>query len=154
MKFEYLGKGNPEYCERVLRALPDWFGIESATLEYIKISRELPMIVASNEDGIAGFVSLKHHSPFTAEVYVMGVVPEHHRNGIGRRLLNEAEKILATKGTEFLQVKTVSADRSCAFYDKTRLFYQSYGFKEVEVFPTLWDEFNPCLLLIKTIPSA
>ena len=151
MKFDYLEVGNPDFCEEVLRALPDWFGIEESTLEYIHESKKLPMIVASDDDGIVGFVSLKHHSPFTAEVYVMGVMPKHHRHGFGKRLLVEAEQRLRQEGTEFLQVKTVSADRPCEFYDKTRLFYQSFGFREVEVFPTLWDEFNPCLLLIKSI---
>lgn len=36
-------------------------------------------------------------------------------------------------------------------YDKTNLFYISFGFKELEVFPTLWDEWNPCQIYIMNI---
>ena len=154
MKYEYLEQGNIEVCELVLRSVPDWFGIEEATLDYIKDSKEMPMVVAKEHGKPIGFVSLKKHSSYTTEVYVMGVIPEYHRKGIGKKLLIEAESILAKKGTEFLQVKTLSADRECEFYKKTRLFYKSFGFREVEVFPTLWGEDNPCQLLIKVVKSV
>ncbi|MBT4793414.1 MAG: GNAT family N-acetyltransferase [Halobacteriovoraceae bacterium] len=154
MKFEYLEKGNPEICDVILRSVPDWFGIEESTLDYINKSKELPMLAVTKNGKPIGFLSLKKHSPFTSEVYVMGVIPEYHRKGVGKKLLIEAEKVLAQNGVEFLQVKTVSADRECEFYRKTRLFYKSFGFKEVEVFPTLWDEHNPCQLLIKSIPKV
>jgi len=37
------------------------------------------------------------------------------------------------------------------YYQKTRLFYESMGFKPLGVFPLLWDECNPCLLLAKSV---
>ena len=153
MKFEYLERGNPEICEMVLRSVPDWFGIEESTVAYTNKSKELPMITVSENGKANGFLSLLQHSQYTFEVYVMGVVPEYHRKGVGKKLLIEAERVLAKNGIEFLQVKTVSADRECEFYRKTRLFYKSFGFREVEVFPTLWDEHNPCQLLIKKLPN-
>ena len=149
--YRYLESGDSSICEKVLRSLPDWFGIEESTVSYIEKSQELPMIIATDDDRPIGFLSLKKHSPFTSEVYVMGVIPQFHRYGVGKGLLIEAEKVLSQKDIDFLQVKTVSADRECEFYKKTRLFYKSFGFKEVEVFPTLWDESNPCQLLIKSI---
>ena len=149
----YLEKGSSAVCEKILRSLPDWFGIEQAIAAYIEESKALPMIVVNEGRAPVGFLSLKNHSAYTSEVYVMGVLPSYHRHGIGRLLLVEAEKNLASKGFEFLQVKTVSADRECDFYKKTRLFYKSFGFKEVEVFPTLWDVSNPCQLLIKSLPQ-
>ena len=151
MKFEYLEKGNPDVCEFVLRSVPEWFGLEESTLAYIKESKELPMLVATENGKTIGFLSLKEHSPYSAEVYVMGVIPAFHRKGVGKKLLIEAEKVLLIKNIEFLQVKTLSAERECEFYKKTRLFYKSFGFKELEVFPTLWDESNPCQLLIKVV---
>lgn len=36
-------------------------------------------------------------------------------------------------------------------YDQTNLFYQSLGFKEFEVFPTLWDDKNPCQVYVMTL---
>ena len=36
-------------------------------------------------------------------------------------------------------------------YDDTNRFYLSLGFQEFEVFPTLWDAWNPCQIYIMTI---
>ena len=81
----------------------------------------------------------------------MGVHPDFHRQSCGSKMLLQVEDNLKNQGIEFLQVKTLSEDRECEFYRKTRLFYESQGFKEVEVFPNLWDASNPCLLMIKSL---
>ena len=154
MQIDYLDSGDSNICEEVLRALPDWFGIESSTVSYIKKSPELPMLVAREDDATMGFVQLLKHSAYTSEIYVMGVKKEFHRRGVGSALVQEAENILGKQGFEFLQVKTVSDARDCPFYVETRKFYRAYGFRDVEVFPTLWDSFNPCLLLIKSIARS
>ena len=36
-------------------------------------------------------------------------------------------------------------------YDKTNLFYGALGFKEFEVFPTLWGERNPCQIYVMAL---
>ena len=36
-------------------------------------------------------------------------------------------------------------------YDRTNRFYLSLGFKELEVLPTLWDEWNPCQIYIMAL---
>ncbi|MDR0397389.1 MAG: hypothetical protein LBH66_08820 [Oscillospiraceae bacterium] len=54
------------------------------------------------------------------------------------------------KGYEFMEVKTVDAGVYDE-YDRTRLFYESMGFRKLEVLPAFWDEKNPCLALIKYI---
>ena len=36
-------------------------------------------------------------------------------------------------------------------YDKTNKFYISLGFKEFEIFPTLWDEWNPCQIYVMVL---
>ena len=153
MNIEFLEKGQPEITEKVLRSLPDWFGIEEATNAYINTSSKLPMFVAYKENSFVGFLSLKIHSEYAAEVYVMGVVPEFHRKGIGQALLEKAESWLNDKGVEFLQVKTLSEDRECDFYKKTLLFYQANGLRPLEVFSNLWDASNPCLLMVKSIKA-
>ena len=38
-----------------------------------------------------------------------------------------------------------------ADYDKTNLFYKSLGFREFELFPTLWDEHNPCQIYVMAV---
>ena len=52
---------------------------------------------------------------------------------------------------EYLTVKTLDESRECSSYEKTRLFYLKAGFKPLEVFPMLWDEYNPCLFMAKYI---
>jgi ribosomal protein S18 acetylase RimI-like enzyme len=93
------------------------------------------------------------HSRYAAEVYVMAVLPELHRQGIGRALLEHAEGMLAADGVEFLQVKTLAPSKPDEGYDKTRAFYEGNGFRALEEFPDLWDPGNPALQMIKAIPS-
>jgi ribosomal protein S18 acetylase RimI-like enzyme len=73
----------------------------------------------------------------------MAVLPELHRQGIGRALLGHAEAMLAADGVEFLQVKTLGPSKSDDGYDKTRAFYLAYGFRPLEEFPELWGPREP-----------
>lgn len=138
-------------CESILRALPQWFGIEDAIHHYTEVSQQMPTIVAHVDQHITGFMSIKHHSLFAAEIYVMGVYPQYHRKGIGKALISHAETYLRQNAFEFLQVKTLSSSHPDPNYARTRKFYESVGFRPLEEFPTLWDESNPCLLLIKSL---
>ena len=49
------------------------------------------------------------------------------------------------------QVKTLSATHPDVHYARTREFYLSIGFIELEEFPELWGSANPCLLMVKAI---
>ncbi len=80
----------------------------------------------------------------------MGVLKEYHRMGIGRSLFEMAKKEAKQQGYSFIQVKTVQMGRY-GIYGDTNRFYLSPGFKELEVFPTLWDECNPCQIYIMAI---
>jgi ribosomal protein S18 acetylase RimI-like enzyme len=93
-------------------------------------------------------------TPFAAEVYVMGVLPELHHRGIGRQMLDHVEHSLAVDGVEFLQVKTLSSSRPDDGYQRTRAFYFSCGFRPLEEFPTLWGPGNPALQMIKKVAST
>jgi ribosomal protein S18 acetylase RimI-like enzyme len=142
-------------CEPILRALPDWFGIEQAIVEYVNAINELPTFLAHDGDSSSkpfGFMSIKRHSPECAELYVLGVLASHHRQGVGRALLLHVEQWLINDGVRFVQVKTLSPSRPCIYYDATRRFYQSMGFVDLEEFKTLWGERNPCLMMIKALP--
>jgi ribosomal protein S18 acetylase RimI-like enzyme len=147
-----LGQG--PVCEAVLRALPEWFGIEEATVQYIHDVDELPTFVAFVDGRAVGFMSVMQHFPQAAELYVLGVLPEMHRQGIGQALLSAVEAYLREQGVEYLQVKTLSASHPDPGYAKTRVFYEAMGFRPLEEFPTLWDEANPCLLMVKTLADG
>ncbi|MBO4728038.1 MAG: hypothetical protein J5631_06440 [Spirochaetaceae bacterium] len=78
------------------------------------------------------------------------MLKECHRAGIGKKLFEKAREIARSEGFSFMQVKTVKMG-VYEDYDKTNLFYQALGFNELEVFPLLWDEANPCQVYIMSI---
>jgi len=144
-----------DICDKILRALPAWFGIEESIVDYVAGVQELepdkPFYAVIIEGAPVGFVSVKVHNSHTAEIYVMGILEEHHGCGIGKRLVETCEAFCIEHGMEFLTVKTLDESHPDVNYAKTRLFYQAVGFKPLEVFPLLWDEANPCLFLAKNL---
>ena len=143
-------------ARRVLEALPEWFGIEASREAYIRVCVDQPFFACYADGEAAGFLSLKETGQATAELAVMGVLPAFHRRGLGRALFDRAREYAAARGYSFLQVKTVQMGRY-EIYDRTNRFYLSLGFQEFEVFPTLWDERNPCQVYVMAIgpsPSA
>ena len=134
----------------ILEVLPDWFGIPESTEEYIVDSKGRPFFCAYSDDVPIGFLYLKETGRHTVELAVMGVLKQYHRQGIGRKLFAEAKIEAKRIGYSFIQVKTVQMGRY-GIYDDTNRFYLSLGFKELEVFPTLWDECNPCQIYIMAI---
>lgn len=131
----------------ILEALPEWFGIPEAREEYIQDSADQLFFAAFRDDSPAGFLCLKETGRETVELAVMGVRKEYHRLGIGKELFAAAKNCAFRKGYSFIQVKTVQMGRY-EEYDQTNMFYQSLGFKEFEVFPSLWGEENPCQIYV------
>ena len=80
----------------------------------------------------------------------MGVLKEYHRKGIGKALFESAKVASSELGYSFMQVKTVKMGKY-EDYDNTNRFYLSLGFKEFEIFPTLWDEWNPCQIYVMAL---
>ncbi len=145
----YLAMGSS--CEPILRALPDWFGIEEAIVQYVKDIDGLPTWLAMDGSETAGFLAIKKHTPYAAEILVMGVRLTQHRRGAGRALVLAAEQELRRQGVQFLQVKTLSASHPDENYARTRAFYFALGFRPLEEMPGLWGSANPCLLMVKSL---
>lgn len=140
-------------AKEILTKLPEWFGIPSSTDEYVENSGTLLMWVAYQELEAVGFLSLKIHNEFSAEIYVMGVTPIFHRQGIGKMLFQYAYEWCQNNKIEYLQVKTLDDSSDDPSYAKTRKFYYSMGFRPIECFKTLWDEWNPCLVMMQKVES-
>lgn len=136
-------------CKDILHALPEWFAVEESVADYARQAREMPFYVAFDAEKPVGFLAVKPHNAFTAEICVMGVLQDYHRQGVGAALVRQAERFCQDTGREFLTVKTLDASAHYAPYDQTRSFYRKMGFTPLEVFPLLWDEDNPCLFLAK-----
>lgn len=138
-------------CNTILRALPDWFGIESAIVAYVEEVQSMPFFAAFDDDKLVGFIAIKKHNPYTYEVYVMGVLQEYHRHGVGKKLIQFCESFCRDNEAEYLTVKTLDESRENESYEKTRQFYLAMGFRPLEVFPLLWDKENPCLFMAKCL---
>ena len=134
----------------ILEQLPEWFGLPESTNEYIQNGKSMPFWAYYEEKRSIGFIVLKETSNATAEIYVMGVLKEYHRNGIGRLLFEVFQEYAKDQEYQFLQVKTVKKGYYKE-YDMTNAFYEKLGFRELECFPMLWDEWNPCQVYVKYI---
>lgn len=133
----------------ILHQLPEWFGLPESTQEYIMKSKELPFWAYEEEEPM-GFIALKETSQYTAEIYVTGVLKASHGKGIGRTLFEAFQNYAKEYGYEYIQVKTVQKGHYKE-YDRTNAFYEKLGFRELECFPTLWDEWNPCQIYVKRV---
>ena len=134
----------------VLEGLTEWFEVEESREGYIHDCVDWTFLAAMDDDKVMGFLCLKETRNATVELAVMGVLKEYHRNGAGRKLVEKAKEVARAEGYEFMQVKTVKMG-VYEDYDRTNLFYISCGFKELEVFPLLWDEANPCQIYVMSL---
>ena len=90
-----------EISSSILEALPHWFGIQASRQEYINESSHFPFFAAMDESNPLGFISIKENNPYTAEIYVMGVLPDCHNQGIGRALVSSVLQWAKATGYEF-----------------------------------------------------
>lgn len=153
MRFELqpLTPAHVAACARILEDLPEWFGLEAARRQYIA---DLPAgegVAALAGGEVQGFLALRRHSPYAAEIHVMAVARAAHRLGLGRALVAHVEARLRAEGVEYLSVKTLGPSHPDEHYAATRAFYAALGFRPLEETTAFWGEENPCLLLVKRL---
>lgn len=140
-------------CERILRSLPEWFGIEEALVDYVADIASMDTWGAFEGDTMRGFITVRRHFERAGEVHVMGVDEAHHRRGIGKALLRAAEDWLAEQGVRWVQVKTLGPSHPDEGYARTRAFYEAHGYEPLEESESRWPG-NPCLQMIKPLPPG
>jgi GNAT superfamily N-acetyltransferase len=145
--------GEDAACEEILRSLPEWFGIEEALVQYVRDLSMLETFVAEGAGRLLGFIAVRSHNRFSAEVHVIAVRPDFHGHRLGRALLDHVEGRLRARSVEFLQVKTLGPSRPNEHYDRTRRFYEHMGFRPLEE-NHLWGSVNPCLIMVKHLAGA
>jgi len=143
--------GRAAITEAILRDLPDWFGIESATAAYIAAAGDLPMLAAVSDGATVGFLSLEQTTPAATDIHVIGVLHAWHRNGVGRLLIEAAADQARQAGARLLTVKTLSSRHDDPYYARTRRFYEAEGFLPVAELPEHWGPENPCLLMARVL---
>jgi ribosomal protein S18 acetylase RimI-like enzyme len=140
----------PEVVDALLRELPEWFGIDEAIEAYVARSAQLPTYTAVLDGEPVGVLVLEHHSDRVTELYVLATARRLHRRGIGRALIEAAERDLVRAGTAYVQVKTLGTSHPSPEYVATRRFYEALDYQGLEEYPadTLWPG-NPCLVMVK-----
>lgn len=138
-------------CEQILRDLPQWFGIESAIVEYAGDIKKMDTYLAELESDIAGFITLKYPDNVSAEIQVMAVKQAFHKQGVGKKLLAFTGRKLEATGVTTLFVKTLGPSHPDRHYFSTRAFYLSVGFAPVKEDYGVWGKETPCLIMEKTL---
>jgi ribosomal protein S18 acetylase RimI-like enzyme len=148
---------DPSSVERLLRLLPEWFGIESSIVSYVEDARYEETVLArpagAPQAPAIGALLLRTHFPEAAEIHLLAVEPAWHRQGVGSALVHHAEERLEARGVGVLSVKTLGPSSDSKAYAATRSFYEAIGFLRVEELRELWPG-NPCLLMVKALSQA
>ena len=112
----------------IAQSLPEWFTPGGMRLIRADL-RFQNGFVAVKERKLIGFVSFFVNQG-KAEIGWMGVHPECHRCGIGRKLLARLTQELRAAQVREVFVHTLGDAVEYEPYRKTRAFYTSMGFKE------------------------
>lgn len=140
------------YTRDILNSLSEWFGNPVALEEYVAQVADYPFIGGFDENGdCLGFFSLKIHYETTGEIFVCGIKKGFHGMGIGQSIYREAENFFKVNGCSRIIVKTLSDKVNYEPYEKTRKFYEKIGFIPLITLTEMWDEHNPCLIMLKTL---
>lgn len=141
----------PDHVRRILAGLPQWFGLPESNEEYVEKATTLTNVVARDGDEVVGICLLVRHNPQSAEIDLIAVPEERHRQGIGRRILEHVERELVAVGVRMLHVKTYGPSGASVEYERTREFYEGTGFIPLEERTDIWGPDNPCLILAKSL---
>lgn len=142
----------PSDVEKILRDLPEWFGIKETLIDYVDQAEKLPTYTVRTNDEVQGVCLIKRHSLHSAEIYLLAVRRGLHRRGLGRALMAATEQDMKTQGVELMQVKSLGSAHPSPEYAATRKFYEALGYRPLEEFDedTLWPG-NPCLVMVKAL---
>jgi ribosomal protein S18 acetylase RimI-like enzyme len=117
--------------EDLTTRLPEWFGQPESNRHYAEQAEILEAWAARIDGSARGLLLLKRHSAVSAEIYWLGVDPDHHRQGIGQALVGVIERRLRQVGLKYLFVMTLHPDDPYEPYRRTRAFYDRLGFELV-----------------------
>jgi GNAT superfamily N-acetyltransferase len=130
----------------VARALPGWInagGIEQMTRDF-QVHRGAVAVEGSGRG--VGFITWTLAEPGSVELTWLGVVPELHRAGVGRRLVAAIAETCRAEGIYAIHVSTLADTVAYEPYARTRSFYRALGFADYRVDPGSYDGDDRLLL--------
>lgn len=151
MHVDFWETGDAKICGQTLSDLPEWFGQADAVSMYAAHAQKNPMFSVRLGEEIVGYLSVADHFSVSCEIHSMAIKRDFHRTGCGSLLVESVKEYAEVRGFKFLTVKTLSESRTDENYAATRKFYLSVGFLPLEELKGLWDETNPCLMMIQAL---
>jgi N-acetylglutamate synthase-like GNAT family acetyltransferase len=139
-----------EACDRIVRALPDWFELEEGIREAAIAVRTQDGLVVEEDEAVVGFLTWNLPRTASAEITWMAVLPDSRRKGHGRALIEDLVSRLRADGVRWLFVKTLSDREPSTHYAETRAFYEAIGF-DAALDLDIWGPENPALLYVRDL---
>jgi N-acetylglutamate synthase-like GNAT family acetyltransferase len=140
---------DPDAVDRILRALPGWFSVEEAIVEYVADASRLDGYLATVDGETVGVALVDRRFQRLAELALLAVDPAWHRRGVGTELLSQVEADVTADGVSLLQVHTLGPTSQDEGYLQTRAFYTARGFAPLSRRVASWS--GPVLLLVKPL---
>jgi len=137
--------------EGLTTRLPEWFGQPKSNRHYAEQAEILEAWTARIDGSARGLLLLKRHSAVSAEIYWLGVDPDHHRQGLGRALVGAIEGRLRQEGLKYLFVMTLHPEDPYEPYRRTRAFYERLGFELVLTRDPPGSSSNPLAYYLKSL---
>lgn len=151
---------------------PDWLSSVEAARDVVLESLEpgrLSRVLVEAEHPVA-WASAVHQYGYVWELHPLVVAPSHRRRGIGRRLVQDLERLVAARGAMTLQLGTsdethrtnafgvdLYRDTAGAIAQLTALkehpldFYRAVGFTVIGLVPDAEGPGKPTILMAKRV---
>lgn len=130
VKLRRMAAGDYDTALNLARALPEFFNDQGIAEIAVDIRTEIGAVAVLDGE-LVGFVTWSS-SEALGRIGWIAVGRDHHRQGIGRRLLDFVESNLRQSGVTKLQVDTLGESVEYEPYDRTRSFYRSVGFTDLK----------------------
>ena len=115
----------------IAQALPAWFTPKGIQLMKTDLQFQHGFCVELCSK-VVGFITFFVYEGI-AQIGWMGVLPEYQRLNIGKQLLTYLYEKLKIANALEIQVHTLADSVDYKPYEKTRLFYRAFGFKDLKI---------------------
>ena len=117
-----------QLCRKITADLPEYFGLPECNEHYaLGVHTRTNFAIKMHNDYI-GLLSLDFPYPQNSNIYWMGVLRQHHQQGYGHLLVQEAIRAAKISGAKTMTVETLAPAESDNNYLKTYHFYENIGF--------------------------
>lgn len=154
IRIEELKSRQDRVVGKILRTLPEYFGFESAIVDYCDCARQsayTTYAAVSKKHNVLGVSMIVMNNEMTAQLWLIAVSRESHRRGIGGLLLERSEQGAREMGRQYIMAKTIGPSQKNPNYLKTFEFYRKNGYSMVfEIADQIWGG-SHCAIMVKKL---